>query len=237
LGETSLEPDELVIDVITKHTPTSNDVGKLLVWFIDNFDDLDMNPKEEYSLIRRVELESVYLGLLKRVVELAYPGITLRFEPWNLTRFGVFDDSMLPESRGALWPASSMMNDRFIRHILRNRQEEIPSELRENYAELIGLRCLRQKLRTHWIHRTPRQKTLLVTASVIFCKDSKDLIEYDGGLLTISSRNGNITWYGLESKSGKTDPKYSLDKRLQTLNIKAKTTRLDNCHAFAKISL
>ena len=31
-------------------------------------------------------------------------------------------------------------------------------------------------------------------------------IEFDGGLLKVSSRSGRLTWYGMESKSGNENP-------------------------------
>lgn len=230
-----IEPDELLVDVMTNRIPTPDDVGRMIAWVCTHFDDHDASIDDSFYALRRGELEPVYLSLLRRAVELAYPGIGVRFEPWPLHRFLVPGKRSL--LRGGIWGSSSKLNDKVIRQIFRRRAGKVAPEVKDNFVELLGLSELRNVLRRQTKRIMLRQCWLVVTGSVRFCRDSKDLIEYDGGLLKVSSRSGKLVWFGLETKNGRTDPLYSLNKRLRVLGITARTHRLSSCHAYVELPL
>ncbi len=71
-----LEPDEVIIDVMGSESPTPNDVGKLLVWLMTQFEDFEATPSDTFFLLRKAELENAYISLLKRAIGLAYPRLS-----------------------------------------------------------------------------------------------------------------------------------------------------------------
>jgi len=236
-SETMIEPDELIIDVMTSTIPTPKDVGRLIIWFIRHFENFEASVDDSFYMLRKGELENAYLSLLKQAVKLAYPDFNIRFEPWDLRRFGLLSKSPPIESKGGIWASTTKIYDPIINHLLRDRSHYISAELKDKYSELIGIRELRRWLRKHWKAKELRQRWLVITGSVRFCDDTRDLIEFDGGLVRVSSRSGRITWYGIESKRGGKDPLHSLRKRLKVLKIDAKTYSLDSHHAFVELPL
>jgi len=157
--------------------------------------------------------------------------------PWRLNDFGIFPNVKIPESRGAIWACSARLDDPLIRHIIYQRVKKVPSHLQDQYAELMGIRELRSWLRQKWTKKELRQKWLVLTGSVRFCKESRSLIEFDGGLIKLSTRSGRMTWYGLESKSGGQNPLTSLNRRLDLLGIKGNTYSISNKYAFLELPL
>ena len=57
-------------------SPTPNDVGKLLVWLMTQFEDFEATPSDTFFLLRKAELENAYISLLKRAIGLAYPRLS-----------------------------------------------------------------------------------------------------------------------------------------------------------------
>lgn len=237
-SDVMLEPDEVTIDVITHSKPKTEDVGKLLSWFISRFDDTDTTHKEEVDLFRRLELEQAYSELLSRAISTAFPGISVRFNPWPLADFGILQKYLMNSTRGGIWASDGTIDGKLVGHLFRDRSKDIKDRYKQQYYELQGLATLRNHLRRTWKKSLPRQKCLLVMGSVIFSKSERDLIEYDGGLLTVSSRSGKMTWYGLESKSRKGDPAALLEGKLKTLAIDGfRVFKIDSGHAYAKVPL
>jgi hypothetical protein len=232
-----LEPDELLIDVMTQDKPCIHDAGKLLIWFISHFDDLDEAPDAPLALLKKTELEMAYILLLKRAIELSYPEVEMKIDSWPLGKFGLFSDYSAMLQNNRIWACSAKLDDPFTRYILRDRTKKIPQFLRDQYAELFGIKKLRDYMKTQWTAKEPRQKWLMLTGSIKFCKYGRPLIEYDGGLVKVSSRGGNMTWYGLESKRGKQNPLKSLNKRLKAIGISGNTVSLSNRYAFVELIL
>ncbi len=112
-----------------------------------------------------------------------------------------------------------------------------PRLLRDRYAQLMGIRELRRHLRRSRRGTVRRQRCLLVTASLRLRDGGEDLIEFDGAIVSITSRSGRTTWYGLESKRGAGDPLASLDRRPNRLGIPARTHKLSSRCAFAELML
>ena len=236
-SEALIEPDEILIDGITDRCPSPNDVGRLLAWTMQEFEQYNAAPDDTLELVRKADLEKVYVSLIKRAFELAWPGKSLRIEPWPLASFGLFPENPPEGSRGCIWACAGKLQDQITKHIVRDRSNTIPPDLRDRYAELLGIRELRSYLQRKWRGRDLRQRCLLVTASLRLRDHEKDLIEFDGGIAVISSRGGRITWYGLESKRGGGDPAHSLRERLENLGLPAYVRRLSARYAFAKIIL
>lgn len=236
-SEVVLEPDELLIDVIHDSKPNSKDIGKFIIWFMTHFENFKERTLSESSLIRKVSLESSYIKILKRLVELLNLEVTAIFDPWPLQKFKVFERLASFEAEGKIWASSSKLDDPIIKNIVRDRTCMIPNELKDAYAELKGIHALRKYLRKRYAGKDFRQKWLVLTCSVKLRRDNNDLIEFDGGLVRISSRSGNITWYGLETKRGNENPLSSLNRRLDRLKIEGKRLRLNSQHAFLELPL
>ena len=81
-----------------------------------------------------------------------------------------------------------------------------------------------------------RPLTYIATKHLLPVYD-KPLIEFDGGILKISSKSGKLTWYGLETKSGRENPTASLTKRLAAIGIAGAITTIDSNHAYCEIEL
>lgn len=238
-SDTLLEPDELIIDVLVERQPTTNDLGKIIDWFSSEFDETSEAKLETpFHLLKKSSIESSYIQALQRAIELTYPGITAKIIPWKLNKFGIFPDHQIADNRGSVWCCSSKIDDPISKHILRDRSKSMPPEIKEEYAELLGIKTVRNHLRKKWKDKNPRCKWLMITGSVIFYKEGKPLIEYDGGLLRIASRGGKLTWYGLETKNGRENPLKILTKKLKKLNIQSKElVQLNSKVAYAKIEL
>jgi len=236
-SEAMIEPDELLIDGAVGGAAKADDVGRLLAWMMWQFETPDVAPDDTFELLRKADLEKVYVSLFKRAFELALPGKSLRIEPWPLASFGLFPESPPEGSRGSMWACSGKLQDQITKHIVRDRSSTIPPDLKDRYAELLGIRELRSYLQRKWRGKDLRQRCLLVTASVRLRDHERDLIEFDGGIAVISSRGGRITWYGLESKRGDGDPSHSLTNRLERLSLPVDVQKLSTRYAFAKITL
>lgn len=236
-SEAMIEPDELIIDGIVREGARADDVGRLLAWMIWQFETPDVAPNDTFELLRKADLEKAYVSLFKRAFELALPGKSLRIEPWPLASFGLFPENPPEGSRGCIWACAGKLQDQITKHIVRDRSRTIPPDLKDRYAELLGIRELRSYLQRRWRGKDLRQRCLLVTASVRLRDHKRDLIEFDGGVAVISSRGGRITWYGLESKRGDGDPSHSLKDRLERLSLPVDIQKLSARYAFARITL
>ena len=232
-----LEPNEVIVDILTTKIVRPEDVGKLLSWLIYKFENFKLEYIDDFELFKKLELSSTYLELLTRAVELSFPNIHVRFQPWQLSKFGILSDFTSNLYQGGVWASNSLMNDPVTKHILRKRWHKLPQELKASYWELQGISFLRDILRKKWQYKNLRHKCLVFTGSIRFSTIDRDLIEYDGGILTVSSRSGKLVWYGMESKSGNKNPKQSLEKRLSKLDIKYEVFTINKDYAYAKVQL
>jgi HD superfamily phosphohydrolase len=233
------EPNEIIIDVMTMNSPRTTDVGKLLSWFISKFENFKAKPNDDFEVLRKLELESSYIGLMKRAIEIGFPNVKVRVRNWPLADFGIFKEYLESGQKGRIWASNARMDDPISKHIVRHRSINIPSRLKPAYTEMLGIIELRRKLIRKWINPIPRQKCLLVTSSIIFTRDDtdKDFIEYDGGIITVSSQGGRLVWYGLESKSGRTSPVHTLKRKIEVLGLKGNVFPLGKKHAYAELPI
>lgn len=236
-SDTLLEPDELIIDALISDKVTTNHIGKFLSWYISEFDDTDSDPRNFFAVMRKAELESGYSQILSKAVEIAYPGITVELEPWPLMEFGCFKEVDIRPGKGAIWAADACLDSPIVKHLIRDRLKGIPRSFKDQYAEVMGVRLLRATLRKQWRHSAPRCKWLIASSSVRFLKDGKEIMEYDGGLLRVSSRSGKLIWYGLETKNGAENPATSLAKRLAAIGVNAIPKTLNSSHAYVEVPL
>lgn len=236
-SDAMIEPDELIIDILIQRVSNTSDIGKFLYWFSKTYDNVQSKDDYYIDFLRKSDLESSYIKILKKAIELNFPGFNLRIEPWPLKRFGIFNEFEVSEGKGSVWAVSSTLNDKITNDLVRDRSKRIPEIFKQQYSELMGIRALRNILRKKFRSKKPRSRWFILTASVIFEKDGNSLIEYDGGLLSVAPITGQLMWYGLESKSGSEDPYLSLKKRLRAIGINAKCNSINTKYACVKISL
>jgi len=228
-----IEPDEIIIDVMSK-TPNTQEVGRLIYWLIKNFDNINTKIDEPFELLRKESLLNSYKILLSRAVEIKFGKVFVKITPWNFKRMGLF--SKMPSHRQvSVWASDSTLDDFFTKHLVRKRKDSM--ELRDEYQEILGIRALRKKLIKEQRSKKSRNKYLVVAGSVTFYRKDRDLIEYDGGLLKISPKNGYLTWYGLETKRGRINPERCLRKKLAVLEVQGKIIRLSSKHAYVELRL
>jgi hypothetical protein len=230
-----LEPDEIIIDVLTSEVRSTNDIGKLILWVIDKFEDLTSKVNDYIYMSQKIELESSYRSLVARAFELTMQETSVEYNPWPLSDFGLFGDVSIPHSKGGVWTASAGLDDDVVKHIVRDRSKNVPGYLKAQYAELLGLRDLRKRIRQQQKAKERRHRWILITGSLILRREANDVIEFDGGLIKISSRSGRMTWYGLECKSGRTNPLSSLRRRLNNLGMQGSIHRLGSHYAFVEM--
>ncbi len=232
-----LEPDELLIDVLLDREVRASDIGAFLSWYANEFDNTAAKADDVYELMRKGELEAGYAQILSRAVATFYSGNTVHLEPWSLDRFGLFKGIGLRQYSGKIWLSSSTLDDPITKYLVRDRTRSVSSEFIDQYKELLGIAALRRYLRGQLKKSKPRCKWLLITASVQFQREGQTIMEYDGGILRVSSRSGKLTWYGLESKNGKENPAASLRRRLKTLGVNAEVISLNTTYACAVVPL
>jgi len=238
-SEVTLEPDELIIDSISWGDPTVNDVGKLLAWFLRNFEDLYAKEDNSFQIFRKGDFEKAYVSLFGRIVEIFRPGWTVSVYPWRFADFGLFRKVPLDESKGAVWAAPADLGDPITKHIVRLRaKKNMKGRVARQYEEVKGLRELRKHLLKEWGTRTKRLRhyCLVCPASVVLSDGARDLIEFDGGILKIMSRSGAVTWYGLETKSNRGALR-SLERRVEGLAVGGTVRSLGPRHAFVEMQM
>jgi hypothetical protein len=233
-----LEPDELQIDAFADGPPRVTDVGNLLIWLINRFQKFDASIDDHFQFMQQLELEPSYTELLRRAFEIRFPDINVRLSPWPLPEFGLFDKNVTFNEKGLVWPSNAKLDDSYISHIVRSRKRHIPPHLNVAYSELEGIAALRRYIRSSWKKKAPRTRWIVVTASIILSNSNRSLIEFDGGIVKISMRTGDLYWYGLETKSGRENPYRSLLKRMHVLGLdSSKVKKINNDHAFVVIKL
>lgn len=230
------EPNENIIDTFGEERTSGNQVGRLISFLIERFDSPVRSQDEYLRLLIRRDLRASYAQLLERVIAAMLPGAILRLEPWNLGALGVrVVDGQTPSDTGIV-TSDRLLNDEATKRALRRpRVTDVPAAWQHQVSELDGVRKLRTRLRDSWSGAVPRRRWLLVLSSVRLTKDGNDLIEFDGGILEISTRSGRLTWWGLETKRGHANPERSLKRRLNALGIVADVIRMGKRHAVAKV--
>lgn len=229
----TVDASEIFIDIYGRKQYAARVVGKVMCWLFEKHDE-QPHKQSEFTTAIKQDLSNAYFDCVKRLIELLMPSCTLRLDPWPLNRFGI----NLGTRKGlGIWATSNNLNDAYTRFFLRDRSKKVNASYKSQYNELLGLKQLRTQLKARWGTTKKRQLCFLITASIKIMKEQKQIIEFDGGLLTISRRSGNVVWYGLEAKSGSTNPATSLKKRLNRLEIKSEVTRLGPRYAAAKIRI
>lgn len=233
-----LEPDELIVDAIREDVTESKHVGALILWLMFRYEDLGADRDDTFEMLRKNDLERNYLALFDRAFSIRYPQLRIYAEPWPLTSYGLLGGGSLQDGRGAVWASNAKIDTPIANHLLRDRTAQVPRRLRERYGELLGVRALRVHLRREWRKkRELRQRWLILTSSVRLYSGGKEVLEFDGGLLKLSTRGGRLTWLGLESKLGRECPKRSLERRLAAAGLDATVTKLSPKYAFAEMPL
>ncbi|PSV34626.1 hypothetical protein C9J44_14810 [Photobacterium sp. GB-27] len=237
-SEALFEPDEYTIDVIKKGNYTNNDLGRLLVWLINKFDDFSVDKHDHLGITKKLELENAYKDIFSQAFENLYPQFEVKFDAWPLNNFNIFPSLNIKDSKGAVWASTGKLEDKVTRNIVYDRSGKINTHQTDLYKELIGIK----ELRTYYRNSldagvSPKCRWLIFTSSITLNKDGQPVMEFDGGLLKISSRSGKLTWYGLETKNGNENPASSLRKRMRKQNITGNVVSIDTTHAYAEIGM
>lgn len=236
-SERLIEPDEIIIENYVKGTARPSHVGKLLTALTNMFDDWDLDPRDTVGLLRTLDLQSAYLTLLSKALSLLCTSALVKFVPWPLQVFGLFPELSFGEEVGAVWLGGRDLSNRIVRYLLRDRRRQIPQGLRDRYAELWGLRTLRDHIRPHQQNQS-RVRWFVLTCSIRVQKNGRDLIEFDGGLVRVTTKSGRMVFYGLETKSGRENPVTVLRRKLHHIGIpNALVSRAGRDSAFVTIDL
>ncbi len=237
-SDTLIEPDEYIIDILKKGSFTSGDLGKLLVWIMDNFDDLNCGSDDFVGVAKKVEIEGAYKDAFKRSIKRLYDDIEVKFDSWPLNDFGIFPNIEIQDDKGSVWSAKGKMAEEITRHIVRDRSSRIEPHQVDLYKELSGINALRTHFRDGLKPNVnPRCRWLIFTCSVTFHRNGQSFMEFDGGLLKISTRSGSMTWYGLETKNGNENPVSSLKRRLRKNHIDGTVQSINTTHAYVEMEL
>lgn len=232
------EPDEYIIDILKRGGFTSGDLGKLLVWTMDNFDDNSCEPDDFVGIAKKVEIEGAYKDAFEKAIKRLYGDVEVKFDSWPLNDFGIFPNITIQDGKGSVWSAKGKMAENITRHILRDRSSRIKEHQVNLYKELIGINVLRTHYRNGLRPNvSPRCRWLIFTSSVTFHRSGQSFMEFDGGLLKISTRSGSMIWYGLETKSGNECPASSLRKRLRKNDINGTVYSINTTHAYVEMQL
>jgi len=234
-----IEPDEVFFDLWLDQDPCPQDVGRMLLWFIESFHEPDARPDNDFYMMKKMDMEPGLVNLLARAVELSVPEYNLEVRAWPLRDLGLFENTPLEWPRGAVWPCETL-DEPIVKHIVRKKDKaKIARRLESVVDELSGLRELRSYLLRRWRSDPPGQCCLLITASIrLQAKDGRNRIEFDGGIVTISSVDGFIHFYALETKGGRGKAAESLQRRLQKAGLRPSQIKpLAKKHAFAELEL
>lgn len=220
----SLEPDEFILDIFNDTSYSTNNLGKLILWVMSKVDNLNADIKDKFAIYSKNDIEGLYLAVLKRVFKLKDNDFEFNTFSWRLQEFGLFNNTGLLSNKGTVWAADPYLDSPISKHLLLERRKKISKDLRTHYEELVGLRKLATYIKSNI---SPRQRYLIFSSSVRIYKDNKPIIEFDGGVMRISTYDGKLTWYGLETKTGKENPQTTLQKKVSTLGMDGSVHLLD----------
>lgn len=224
---------EVFIDIYGNKHQDPKAVGNVACWLFDKHDEVPLQRSDLSDAIKQ-DLSKAYFECINKLIALLMPECKLKLDAWPLSRFGINIEGY--DGLG-IWAVSADLSDTYTKYILRKRGVNVHPTYKAQYNELLGLATLRCHLRKKWGNSKKRQICFLITASTKILKNQKPIIEFDGGLLTISRRSGKVTWYGLESKLGGANPAASLRTRLSRLKIPNRLIRLGTRYAVAEIHI
>ena len=236
-ADTLLEPDEVVLDFSSRSTIETSDIGRVILWVVREFEDLHAKVDEIFEMLRKTHLEPTYVALISRAIRLQYPKLELRLVPWKLQDYDLFPDLELQESRGGVWASGANLSSPPVMHLLRDRSQRIAPDMRERYAELMGLRELRLWLRQKSKGKDLRCRWLIMTGSVQLWDSVRAVIEFDGAIVQVSARSGRVQIFALESKAGRKDPAKSLRRRVSALGLNGQIHSLTRDCAVFELAL
>lgn len=237
------EPDQFHLDALVLKNAQASHVGRLLKWIADDLEDRHDDPADFYAWYVKPEVGRIHENLFSQLIEIAWPEFHAKIRSWPLSRLGKFKMRDGERDDIPIWHASSDLNDKFTKHIVRDISD-VPPALTSIRDELRGLAQLRTQLRRPWRNNRarPRKSHFLITASIRLSKDTTGEPmerEFDGGILQISSRTGSARLYLLETKGAQTPiaAENALKKKLEALKIGGSVARLRSRSAYATLAL
>jgi hypothetical protein len=238
----TLVPDQTYLDALTLGEVDSQQVGLLLKWIADDLDSSYHDPADFYAWFVKPDISEIYEALLGQLIAVAWPDVHLEIKAWPLSRLGKFKTRDDERGEIPIWHASSALDDKFTKHIVRDIST-VPPALTSIRDELRGLSQLRAQLRKGWSgnRARPRKRHFLITASIRLSKPAEKGTEreFDGGLLQLSSRMGCARLYLLETKGAQTSSAAAnrLRQKLEALDLRGNVTRLKSRSAYVAFEL
>jgi hypothetical protein len=242
--EQHIEPPHVYVDFFTTDRPRSNQIGRIILELARTLDETDLGPlarADDFYLLEKVDLGFVYSQLLSAAFSLSLHGRRVTLKPWPIS---ALRQSLSGFGDTPMWLADRNLSDEHIRSLLRRGEWTGPQNLRSQWAELLGLADLREQLRKEDRNKhgdsLPRQKYLVLTASIQVFSGSEVEAEFDGGIIRIGSRKGHMTFFGLETKSRSSSGRAQnvLLSRLNRLDISdAQVCLLGKGSAYCEIPL
>jgi hypothetical protein len=242
--EQHLEPAHVYIDFFTSGRVRTNYIGRIIWEFARTFDKREIGPLPEadFYLLEKPDLGSVYSQLISTALSMSLGGRKATLKSW---RTSTLKPALSEIDDVPVWAANRDLSDEHIRSLLRRGEWAGPRDLRSQWAELLGLAELRDRLRGEdrrkYGSSQPRQRHLILTSSVRMAEGNQIVAEFDGGIVRIRSRKGHMTFYGLETKSRNSSGKAVnvLERKLEKLGLATgvKVYPLGKRSAYCEVSL
>ena len=90
------------------------------------------------------------------------------------------------------------------------------------------MRALRQWLKKKSNGKDLRCRWLMISSSVQLWDGSRAIIEFDGAIVRVSARSGEIQVFALETKMGSENPATSLRRSINALGLLGQVSTLSN---------
>lgn len=197
--EHHLEPHELTLSVFSGK-PTPNKIGHVIRWVVFNLDTgVHAKSKDTYVRIQKHDLGPAYEGMLSAAVHLALgDGWSLKLQAWPLEQVHKDWDEcpLIP-----VWIGGWDLASADAQEILRKHRRVFVGPSPALVTEYQGLVELGRQLHLNLPDKRLRRVYLIVTASIRVIHGNERIAEFDGGVIQLDSRSGNLTFYLLESKS------------------------------------
>lgn len=223
VGMTHIEPDEVFVDVLGNEAPDTRLVGRLISWLADRLDKPHASPNDPYWMEVKRDLADAYRDLLAQAVAALFPTLELRLWPWPLGEIGLWEEEGFGE-KALVWFVRGKRLTPILKYM--GGAEKPGKFALPCWYELKGVLDLVEKIQQGVLADTAgaASRMLVLTCSVgLRYKDRtgqpRDLLEFDGGVVTIEGRTGRLVFYGLETRSSQTAEacRNRLEDKLQEL--------------------
>ncbi len=196
--KTALEPPHVYVDFLATGSIRVNYIERIIWELARTLDEPNIWPLSEADdlyMLEKVDLGFVYSQLLSRAFSLSFSGRQVTLKPWATSKL---KPALAGFGDPPVWIANWDLSDSYI------RSYQLRNEYNRKYSG-----------------SQPRQSHLVLTASIQVSEEGNVVGEFDGGVVRIRSRTGQITSYGLETKSKSTSGKAlsALNRRVKRIGL------------------